>query len=386
MRLRLGIVAMAALLAAGLAAGATPRPAVLGVIWEGNGLLARLDARTLRPVGRKLDIGTPPVGLVARSPDGRTIALGHGTGAELRLIDLRTMRAAGRIRLATLGSVQAAIWPSPGRLVALLGGARTEFVVVDVRARRVLLRQQLDGELSGATSSGRRLLALLAPRAAIGQARLAMVAEDGIVRTVALPLSAGFAPAQTPEGVGRQASPGIAIDPGGRRAAVVGDETLVTVDLETLDVTSLKHVRRPARATKRLEGWGRRAVWLPDDRIAITGWNMTAVNPQAPSSPAGVTLFDLASRTSRELDRGASVIELAGTTLLVSGGSALRGFGPDGTLRFELLGGADTGYLQTSGRWAYVASENSTRFTVVDTRAGTVAGTARTPYPTIVLG
>lgn len=351
-------------------------------------MLARLDAQTLRPVGRRLDIGKPPVGLVARSPDGRTIALGHGSIAELRFVDLRTMRTAGRLRLGGSGSVLTAIWPSRARLVALRSGETTEVVVVDPRTRRVLSRRTLDGELTGAVSAGRRLLALLAPRGSVGLARLAVVAADGTIRTVVLPgISAGFAPPPTAEGTGRQASPGIAADPTGGRAVVVSDETLVTVDLETLDVPVLQHFpRRPARAAKRIEGWGRRALWLPDDRIAVTGWNLTASDPQAPSSAAGVTLFDLVARTTRELDAGASVVDLAGTTLLVAGGEALRGYRPDGVLRFEVLRGSDTGYLQTSGRWAYVGGDNSTRFTVVDTRAGTVTGTARTPYPTIVLG
>lgn len=350
-------------------------------------MLARLDARTLRPVGRRLDIGRPPVGLAARSPDGRTMALRHGSVPELRFVDLRAIRQTGRLRLGTSGWVPAAIWPSPTRLVVLLGGEKTEVVVVDPNARRVVSRQSLDGEVTGALSAGKRLIALLAPRRAIGQARLAVVAADGTARTVALPLSAGFAPPPTPEGAGRQASPGIAADPSGRRAVVVSDETLVTVDLETLDVPVLKHLgRRPARAAKRVEGWGRRALWLPDDRIVYTGYDIDTADPQAPTRPAGVTFLDLVTGTSRELDAGASAIAVTGSTLLAFGGSALRGYDLGGRLRFELLPGGDTGYVQTSGRYAYVGSENSTRFTVVDVRAGRVLGRTRTPNPTIVLG
>lgn len=389
MRLRIGIAAVGVgLLLTAAAAGGAPRPTVLGVSWEANGMLARLDARTLRPVGRRLEIGRPPVGLAARSPDGRTIALGHGSIAELRFVDVRTVRAAGRLRLGGLGSVLTAIWPSPRRLVALRGGETPEVVVVDPVARRVLSRRTLDGELAGSVAAGSRLLALLAPRGAVGQARLAVVAASGAVRTVSLPgVVAGFAPPPTPEGVGRQASPGIAADPSGRRAVVVSDETLVTVDLETLDVPVLKHLpRRPARATKRIEGWGRRALWLSDDRIVYTGYDIGTADPQSPTRPAGVTFLDLLTRTSRELDAGARGIALARSTLLVSGGSALRGYDLGGRLRFELLPGGDTGYVQTSGRYAYVGSENSTRFTVVDVRAGRVLGTTRTPNPTIVLG
>jgi hypothetical protein len=186
--------------------------------------------------------------------------------------------------------------------------------------------------------------------------------------------------------LGRQASPGIAADPAGRRAVVISDATFVTVDLETLDVRERKDLqRRPSRAAKRIEGWGRRALWLGGDTIAVAGWTLSPSETRVTSTPIGVTLVELGSETRRVLDPDATTIELAGTTLLVSGGSALRGYRPDGTLRFELLHGADTGYVQTAGRWAYVGSENSTRFTVVDVLSGAVAATVRTPYPTNVL-
>ena len=67
------------------------------------------------------------------------------------------------------------------------------------------------------------------------------------------------------------------------------------------------------------------------------------------------------------------------------GGTGLRGYRLDGRLRFELLRGADTGYVQVAGRFAYVGSRNSTRFTIVDVRLGRVVGTARTAKPTVVL-
>lgn len=351
-------------------------------------MLARLDARTLRPVGRRLDIGRPPVGVAARSPGGRTMALRHGSIAELRFVDLRTLRQTGRLRLGSSGWVAAAVWASPARLVALRGGETTEVVVVDPDARRVVSRQALDGELTGAVSAGQRLLALLAPRRAIGQARLAVVAGDGTVRIVALPgVTAGFAPPPDPEDTGRQESPGFAADPAGRRAVVVTPDMLLTVDLESLEVTSLKHLaRRPARASKRIEGWGRRVLWLQGDTVVVAGWNISSTETRVTSTPIGATLLDLATGTRRELDsRASGVVKTAGT-LVTYGGGTLRGYRLDGTLRFELLRGADTGYVQTSGRWAYVGGENSTRFTVVDVQSGRIAGRARTTNPTVVLG
>ncbi len=352
-------------------------------------MLARLDAQTLRPAGRRLDIGKPPTGLAARSPDGRTIALGHGSIAELRFVDVRTMRAAGRLRLGGLGSVLTAIWPSPARLVALRGGETPEVVIVDPRARRVLSRRPLDREVMGAVAVKGRLVALLAPEGAIGPARLAVIGPDGTVGVVALPgVAAGFTPARNEQETGRQASPGVAVDPTGTRAAVVTPETLLAIDLDGLAVTRLLHLemRAPARAGKLIEGWGRRAIWVRGDTVAVSGWRYSVEGRRVIQSTTGVELIDVRTGDSRPLDSTATGAERVGDTLLAFGGTALRGYRLDGTLRFELLAGQDTGYVQTAGRFVYVGSQNSTRFVVVDARAGRVVGTARTPYPTIVLG
>ena len=75
----------------------------------------------------------------------------------------------------------------------------------------------------------------------------------------------------------------------------------------------------------------------------------------------------------------------AGTTLLLHGAGPLRGFALDGTPRFELLAGEDTGYVQVAGRYAYVGSGNSMRFTIVDVVHGSVAGHAQSAKPVTVL-
>ena len=138
-------------------------------------MLSRLDARTLAPVGHRIDIGTGSTSLVARSPAGRMIALGHGGIPELRFVDLLTMRAVGRLRLPGFGPVLHGIWPTPDRLIVLRAGQDPEVVVVDPRTRRVRSRLRLAGEVSGTVSTAGKLLVLLAPREAIGPARLAVV-------------------------------------------------------------------------------------------------------------------------------------------------------------------------------------------------------------------
>jgi hypothetical protein len=371
-----------------LAAGAAPRPTVLGVSWESTtGVLSRLDAQTLRPVGRRLDIGKPPTALVARSPDGRTVVLGHGSIAELRFVDLRSMRANGGLRVAAVGSILNGIWPSSNRLIALRAGTDPAVVLVDPAARRVLRQTPLDGEAIGAIATKGRLVALLTPKRAIGPASLAVVESDGSVATVALPgVAAGFAPPQDERGTARQASPGVAVDPTGTRAAVVTPESLLVVDLDRLEVTGRHVSRAPARVGKLIEGWGRGATWVRGDTIALSGWRYSVKDQRIVQSTMGVELVDVASGKARPLDPTATRATVVGGNLLTFGGTALRGYSLAGDLRFELLRGRDTGYIQTAGRWIYVGRDNSTVFSVVDARAGRVVGTARTPNPTIVLG
>lgn len=350
-------------------------------------MLARLDAQTLRPVSRRVDIGKPPTGLVARSPDGRTVALGHGSIVELRFVDVDKMRAVGRLRLPGLGSVLSGIWPAPNRLIALRAGTDPSIVIIDPRAHRVVEQRPLDGEVTGAVAVNGRLVMLLVPKRAIGPARLAVVGRDGSVGIVALPgVAAGFTPPENEQESGRQASPGVAVDPDGTRAAVVTPETLLVVDLDRLEVTRRHDTRAPARTRKLIEGWGRGALWARGNTIAVSGWRYTVEGKRIVRSTSGVELVDVTSGHARKLDPTATGSTRVGDTLVAFGGTALRGYDLAGNLRFELLPDRDTGYVQTAGRYVYVGSGNSTRFVVVDAQRGRVLRTAATASPTAVLG
>ena len=390
MRLRAALVVVgASLLLVGAAGAAPARPLVLGVSWEGVGRLGWFDARTLAPAGRRVAIGPPPTGVAARSPDGRTIALGSGTTVSLRFIDIRAMRATGRLVVPGTGSLFAAIWPTPERLVALRGGGEAEVLVLDPLARRLLGRQPLDGQMMGVIPAGSRLVTLLAPKGEIGQARLAVIDESASIRTLPLPrVEVGFTPPQTEQDAGRHASPGLAVDPRGARAVVVTPQTLLEIDLDALAVTRLHALaaRMPASVLKLIEGWGRAALWLRGDTVAVFGWTDSAKGDRVAHETTGVELIDLTSGVKRSLNPTATQAARARDVLLTFGGSALRGYDLAGKLRFELLGGRDTAYVQTAGRWVFVGRDNSTRFTIVDAGAGKVVGTATTPYPTIVLG
>ena len=245
----------------------------------------------------------------------------------------------------------------------------------------MLRRERVAGVATGVVRAGSRALTLLTPRNRIGAVRLAVVGPDGAVRTVAIPgITGGTKPAATPGGVSRFAAPGLAAQ--GARAVVLGSESLVEVDLRTLETRAQRlDTRTTARALKRIEGWGRSAVWLRGSTLAFSGWSSSGEKTES----IGVRILDAATGATRVLDARAASAQRAGSTLLVHGNGPLRGFGLDGTLRYELLAGEDTGYVQVAGDYAYVGSGNSTRFGVVDLRRGRIVGLARTAKPTVVL-
>ena len=389
MRLRAGIPAAAAfLLLLGAAGAEAKRPAVLGVSWEGVGKLSWLDARTLAPSGRRVAIGPPPTGLAAKSPDGRTIALSSGRKAELRFVDIRALRARGRLVVGGTGSLRESIWPRADRLVAVRSGLDAEILVIDPRARRVLERRPLEGQPMYVIPAGKRLVALFAPKGAIGQTWLAVIEQDASVRTLVLPrVEAGFTVPRSERDVGRDASPGLAVDPRGTRAVVATPDAVLEVDLDQLAVVR-RHgtvTRTPAAAAKLIEGWSRGVLWLGDDAVAVFGSTSVVEGDRVKNVPTGVDLVDLATGARTSLDPEGRATRV-GNVLVTFGGSALRGYDFAGNRRFELLRGRDTAYVQSAGHWIYVGRDNSTAFTVVDARVGKVVGTARTPHPTIVLG
>lgn len=371
---------LAALLA-GTATAAQPAR-VLAVEWEaGGGKLRWVSPTTLRPIGSTvLNVGGAPANVVATSPDGSVAAIGGGSRGRLRFVRLDGLGQQGLLWLGH-GSVVKAVWGSPNRLTVLLAGSPPQVVVVDPSARSVLHRKELLGVVLTTIRVGSRLLTLLAPRDRIGPARLAVISADGSVQTVAFPgLTAGWGRSATPRGPSRFASPGLAAQ--GTRAVVLGPEGLVDIDLATLGVRGQRlDTRTTARARKFVEGWGRSVAWLRESIVAFAGWSSS----DAQALPIGVRIADIETGATRVLDAKATSVTRAGSTLLVHGNGPLRGFRLDGTLRFELLGGTDTGFVQVAGRYAYVGSGNSTQFAVVDVQAGNVVGRVRTTKPTVVL-
>ena len=379
-RLLTGLLLAAALV--GTAAAAQPAR-VLAVEWEaGGGKLRWVSPTTLQPVGpAALNVGGAPANVLAVSPDKKLAAFGGGIDGRLRLVRLASLQQQGLLWLRGR-SVLKGIWSSPQRLVVLLGDTSPEVVVIEPSTRKIIHRQQLDGVVTGALRVGDRVLTLLTPRARIGPVRLAVIGADGSVRTVAVPgIAAGAEHPAKPEDVARFASPGLVAN--GSRAVVLGQDRLVEIDLVSLAVREQQlDTRTTARAAKLIEGWSRHAVWLSGNTVAYSGW---LADRTGKHTTTGVRLVDVATGATRMLDAKAAGLTRAGSTLLVHGNGPLRGFALDGSLRFELLAGEDTGYVQVAGRYAYVGSGNSTRFSVVDVTDGRVVGLVRTDKPTVFL-
>ncbi len=406
-RIFAGVASAVVVLGAGSAAAR--RPPTLAFVWNGSVVsLTRVDPMSLRPSGGpSLPIGTGAF-FVTRSPRGGTLAFDTERGAVLSLVDTAGLRSRGRIDLGE-GWIGAAAWPSPRRLVAVVGSeARTRAVTVDPSIRRKTTDRALPlhETLFASTAVGGRVVFLLATSQTIGPVRLGVAGIDGTVRTVLLGrLSGGTElPPDVATGVVTVASPALAVEPTGRRAAVVGAAGLVAeVDLDSLAVTYHSHaVRTLARTAKASQGWRRSALWLPSGTIAVTGAELAATvakgAEEMTETPAGLTLVDTRDWTSRMVDPAVSFLTRTGDTLVAFGstqasatkpasaGIGLRGYSPSGALRFQLFGTEQIGEFHAAGGLVYVVGCDNRCFRIVDPVSGTVAGTAETSRPTQLVG
>lgn len=245
---------------------------------------------------------------------------------------------------------------------------------------------------------------LLAPATGIGAARLAVVDDQGTVRSAALPsVEAGIRVPSDEREAGEELTPGLAVDPAGRRAIVISTRGLVAeVDLETLQVAyHTPTARAPAAVRKLFSASQRTAVWVDDSHLAVSGLDYEPyVDPQGTQQvravPAGLTLFDTQGWSTHLVDRRVSGFTLAARTLLSYGtrsdsgtrrssGIGLVGYAVDGTRRFALLGNEAVGDAQAIGPYVYISSHNARHYRVVDPRAGRVVAAPWTNAPTALV-
>lgn len=390
-------------------ASKTPQP-VLGIShrWPG-GRLAWFQPLTLRMLpGRKAPLGRH-YGSWAFSADRATLAIascGDRRSRGIRFVNARTMRVRGDLELSGSFSdcTSSLTWLAPRRLLAVVqSGAHV--VAVDPVARRVLRRESLPAVpwVTGRTRD--ELVVLLGNHGSFAPARLAVVDADARIRIATVDrITAG----SIEEGGGseyhlRAIQPGLAVDPEGRRAFLVPHAGPVAeIDLRTLAVSYheldrpslLGRVLRwftPAAQAKVLEGPVRDARWLGDGMIAVAGVDYSlaaSVNgqPRMVAAPAGVSLVDTRSWTTRILDDEASGFAVGPGLVVAQGGRwdsgqdrgygpGLRAFGLDGRERWRHRPG-ELLWMDPAGPLGYIQFRDL-RTEVVDLVSGSVLATVR---------
>jgi hypothetical protein len=239
---------------------------MLGLVYgPTSSTLVRIDAELRALEGRGLDVGHDTVAW-SFSADRTRLALGGDRGrkykiAEVLIVDTQRLRALGRVKLVPWGSVVATAWLPGGRLCALVTTDSVILVTVDTVRREVVARHLVAGRLVDVAQARDSLVLLLAPAAAIGPARLAVVRPSGSVDVALLGrVQAGIRVTGRAEARGNK--PALAVDPDGDRAYVMpADGEVAEVDLARLHVSyhALSH---------RISLLGRLARWLEPEAQA----------------------------------------------------------------------------------------------------------------------
>jgi hypothetical protein len=375
-----------------------------------GGRLAWFDPLTLRMVsGRKAPLGGHYGGW-AFSADRAILAIascGDSGSQDLRFINARSMRVLGDLQLALYGHCTSSLaWLAPRRLLTVVqSGSQAAIVAVDPVARRALRRESLP---AGPWATGRtrdELVVLLGNQGSFAPARLAVVDADARIRIATVDrLTAGTIVEEGgSEYRSRAIQPGLAVDPEGRRAFLVPHEGPVAeIDLRTLAVTYHELDRpslfgrilrwlTPAAQAKVLEGPIRNARWLGDGMIAVSGMDYSVTRSaggesRMVESPAGVSLVDTRSWTTRILDDEASGFAVGAGLVVAQGGRwdheeerghgpGLRTFGLDGRERWRHRPG-ELLWMDPAGAFGYIQFRDR-KTEVIDLGSGSVLATVR---------
>jgi hypothetical protein len=377
------------------AAAREPAP-VLAMLWHGPPTLFRVRPDTLQRVSRPVPMAGG-AGFTAFSPSGSMVAIGGGSAATLRLVDLRRMRrVSGFVPLGGRGFVTALSWPAPRRILALVQGEEARLVVFDPARRQTLSVRRLEGAISAVEVVAGGFVVLVAPVDRIGPARLARVDAYGVLRWARLP-SVRAGGERFDDGTGtpglRNLRPGLAVDPTGRRAFVVSPGDRVTeVDLRTLAVSEHLASFAPAAHAKSIEGQFREARWFAG-RLVVAGTDYDGLRDnRLVATSQGVKTIDVDDWSVRTLDAAASSFSIVAGRLLVYGapygsstGTGLDAYDRAGKLVFSLFGDRHVAYVQTEGRYAYLSTANSSRHEIVDVAVGRMLRTVRTKGPLTLL-
>lgn len=378
-----------------------PPALVLGVSNDGGERwLTRIAPVSLHPLpGRRMRLGRP-LEAWAASPGRARLAALSGRASLLHLIDVGRMRTLGRVRTRARGSPAIVMWPRRDRLwivLERLAEGSTTVAAVDPVAARVVALRRLAGVVVRAAESPEGPVLLLAPPAVIGPARLVTVDSAGGVSEVPLDgVSAGAMPTEGFASVERVRTPALAVDAVRRRAYVVSSRPhVIEVDLRRRRVSEhrltarrsllerLRELLEPAAAASAEVGVVRRAAWIGEGRIALSGYDADVLwRPygavEAERRPAGLQVIDTRDWSVRTLDERASGFVAAAGLLLARGpgGDGLTAYRPDGRDALRMLEGRSAEVVATAGPLAYVRAPPEPALQVLDVTEGRVIGTS----------
>jgi len=170
-----------------------------------------------------------------------------------------------------------------------------------------------------------------------------------------------------PAGIHEEA-PGLAVDPTGKRAAVVGRTSVTVVDLA--DLGSETHSLQVRTSQKTIEGWSRSAQWLDATHVAVYGADFEGLGHNATVMP--LQIVELGAWTTQSLDAKVSYAVRMGSALLTAA-DGITAYEPDGRLRFHAAEGRTAGQLEAGDAYVYAETTgHGTRWVVIDPASGNV--------------
>ncbi len=297
--------------------------------WYDAATLIRLPGKTVPLVSHE--------GPWSFSPDGTRLAVA-GRAGDVRFIDLKRMRTQGVVSLKLKGPPSSVTW-TPGRLLVTAGAS---VAVVDTQGLHLLGRTKLPGVVDGFSPVLHGVALLLAPAESVfAPAKVAVVGDDGSVRTVTLDrITIGFRQSGDTYDMRRA---GFAVDPATRRAFVVGaDDTIAAVDLTSLAFSyhggASRYVAKPSPGPQRT------AAWLGNGLLAVAGNNGFM--------PTGLSLVDTRDWSTRMVDPDSEDVTVSAGALVGSNWVDFTVYGSDGAQRYRSTLDSDVD-LQVAGHYGY---------------------------------
>jgi len=255
---------------------------------------------------------------------------------------------------------------------------------------------QVPGQVVSVARAPGGLVLLLSPRGEIGPATLAVADASGRLRSARLDQTwvGTVWPTGQADPMGVQRLAGLAVDPAGGHAYVLGaGEPVAEVELAEMTVAyhdlaepaSLLHrLRRwlqPTAQAKGINGPQRQACWLGDGKIALTGedvqtWIDARKQWQYHATPAGLTIVDARNWSARKVDSTANQCLAGDGSLVATGvmgsldapGTRLSAYDAAGRLRFHVDMTHAIGVFALSAGLLYAYQDN--QIAIVDLGTG----------------